>query len=258
MLDIFIVISRELAEALLVIASLRLMAWETDRRITASPIVWSAVLGAIAGVLLMSALTRIALDVRLNALVSIAFSLSVLWTATSTYASANSLYGHVEDAVDTWLHRLARGPAVIGIAFLVTFREALEVMVFLRGVQVDPCSVASLSALGLALSMLVILVGAFRSIATRRSLLAAFRLSALLLAFVAIRHLLIGIGSLLQAMVPPDMTAPLTGFLAGGPWHAFLIAALMIPVLTGFVGNWWKESTPAFLLGSSDTTPIRR
>jgi high-affinity iron transporter len=242
MLDIYIVIARELGEALLIIAALRLMARERPKPIATSPIVWGAVAGATAATLVMTLLVRAALDARISALITMAFSLSVLLASSSTLSSANSLYGHTEDTVQTWLQRLTRGPAVVAVAFLVAFRETMEVVVFLNTLQVSLISANALGALLLVAITFVVLIGAFRSIATRKCLLLVFHLSALLLAFVAVRLLLEGTHALLLAMAPPAWVAYLAPLFRDGDWHAGALCILMIPVLKEFIGTWLKET----------------
>ncbi|MFT4172334.1 MAG: hypothetical protein QM639_07225 [Rhodocyclaceae bacterium] len=241
MFEVFVVVARELGEALLLIAALRLVARETRRPLVRSPIVWSALAGAIAAALLTTLVTTATLDARVSALITIAFALSVLLAATSTFASANSLYGRVEDTVDSWLQRLARGRAVVGVAFIVAFREMLEVAVFLSRAQTPFWSLDMFITMVLVAVTFTALIGAFRSMATRKSLLIAFRLSALLLALAAVQLLLDGSAALLGAL-SSAWALRFAPVFEGGTWHAYAVGMLMIPVLIEFVGNWWKET----------------
>ena len=249
MFDALLVVMRESAELLLICAALFTWLAHGGQARAWPPLAAGAALGLALAWLLFAALRGLALPVWLDALLTLSCALLVLLLSTHALGSFGAIargLPHFLPPADTrWA-----GPAVFAIVALAALREMLEVLVFLRGLarQHGDGAVGLGALLGLLATAVLALAWRFTPL-RRAPLRMLFRLSSLLLCWLAIQLLLDALAQLAQWRAPAwsgvDWTAVLAPFVAGGDWHLPLSAALMLWPAWRVARDWWFDSEPA-------------
>lgn len=245
MFDALLVVMRESAELLLICAAVFTWLAHAGRsRLWPAPVAGVG-LGLLAAWALFAAVQTPAFPVWLDALLTLGFALLVLTLSTHALGSfgaiARSLPGFFA-AAPRWA-----GPVAFAIAALAALREMLEVLVFLRGVAHHHGSAAMGTGALLGLLATALLVLLWRVTPLRRAPLRwLFRLSSLLLSWLAIQLLLDALAQLAQwwalAQGDPRPQAWLVPFVDGGDWHGPLCVALMLIPLWRVGRDWWFDS----------------
>ena len=247
MFDAFVLTLRELAELVLTAGALLALLPHGGRPRLLSAAAAGLAVGAGLGVQMAWWLVAMPLSPVAEAILTTALALGVLLMASGMLASARAIRTRTQVFIEAWLEHRAAPCIVFGFAVLVTLREALELTVFLRSIWLRDGPADALAGALSGMLGAACLVVAWRHLRLRLGLLAAFRVSALLLSLLAIEILLAGLGSLLQVLLPQMGAAGSTLqvealFLEGGRWYGWVYAALMALPLLSFIRGWWQES----------------
>lgn len=245
MFDSLVVVARELAEILLICGTL----WASLARSGQTGLRRYVVIGVSAGALAGCAIALAVLSEPApnwpSTLASLVFAAIVLYCATRALTSASGISRASDSFVEQWSGAWT-APAVGLLSALVAMREFAEITVFLR--SFGPWYGWGETMAGALLGVLAIglLAGVWSMPALRARLSMLFRLSALLLALLAIELLLSAMGSLFALLherhgyeAPSSWAAP---FMRGGAWHGWTCAALMVYPTLRVVRDWWRES----------------
>lgn len=251
MFEVFLLTLRELAELLLIVDALNSYLHRSGRAELNTHVIRGTLAGVALGVTLTLVLVAVAapLDPRVQALITIAFALGVLALASGMFSSARVIRSRLHASLDMWIESSHAPLAVMGLAAFMALRETLEVTLFVHamGHGQDPGQAIYGVMLGTAGAGLLAL--AYRSIQARIGLLAAFRLSAMVLSLLVIQLLLKGMGALLSSYATVSGSAGwvtlLTPFLEGGEWHGWACLSLMLFPATLMARQWWFETEAA-------------
>jgi len=129
---------------------------------------------------------------------------------------------------------------------LSAFRESLEIAVFVRAIGARAGMVDAALGVLLGVAATGLLLPAWKWLHLRARLLLAFRVSALLLALLAIQLLLYSVADLLRIPELRDdgvaWALTVAPFFEEGARHAWLCAVLMLPPLYWVLRGWWSET----------------
>lgn len=253
MFDAFIVTWRESAEALLILALLRACLVSMGRRDQVRAIKSGV---ALAGVWLSACVVAIvgfAKAPAFDAILTIVAAIAVSLMAMGMAVSAGGIHRRISDYMHQWLEQ-TRAPHVVALLVsLLLLREGLEMFVLLRAItslEGLPTMLTG-AALGFVAAGLTTMIWPWARM--RFGLLAAFRISALVLLLLAARLAMQGCLELLQARwLPIDhdhwlgLASP---FLNDGPWTPWVHAVLLSPPLVYFLKTWWREAEPIDFTG---------
>tara|TARA_Y100001972_G_C7645673_1_gene324480 strand:+ start:226 stop:1080 length:855 start_codon:yes stop_codon:yes gene_type:complete len=246
MFDVFAVTLRELAEVMLILGALS----ATVRSAGRAPLMRAAWWGLVAGALPALWAGVYVLDARMGPVaegtLACAMALGTLSVATGMCASVSHLRGRVERLIEPWLDHPSSGVALMLFMAFVAFRETLEIAVFTRSIVAESHAGEVVTGLLLALAAGYLLVVAWRWLRVRTGMLAAFRLSALLLCMLSVQLLLHGIAVLNKAPVWGAAGAHFRDwialFLEGGPFYGWVFAALMALPVRWHLRAWWMHA----------------
>jgi high-affinity iron transporter len=244
--DAFAVMLRESAELILILASL--VACLRSAR-AGHLLRWTAA-GAMAGCTLGAGLSLwlIAsdIDARWTAGLTFVLAVGVLLMVSTMLVTATSIRSRTQALVEVWLERPSAPLVILGFATVVAFRETLEVGLFLRSQWLRAEGLDVLAGAALGVLGVVCLVIASRKISTRIGLLAAFRVSALVLSLLSIQMMLGALAEFAHESVAAGADAQLLAWarpaLPEGRWYGWMCAALMSVPVVCVLRSWWRET----------------
>lgn len=245
--DAFVVVLRESAELILILASLAACLRSAK---AARLLRWTAVgtaAGLVSGAGLSLWLIASDIDPRWTAGLTFVLAVGVLVMVSTMLVTANAIRTRTQALVEIWLERPAAPLVVLAFSVVVAFRETLEAGLFLRSqwLRADGADVLGGAVLGLV--GVACLAVASRSISTRIGLLAAFRVSALVLSLLSIEMMLGAIAEFGQASAAAGIGMQLWALAAPalpeGRWYGWLCAALMSVPVACVLRSWWRESS---------------
>lgn len=245
MFDAFAVVLRESAELILILASLvaclrsaragHLLRWAAGGTLA------GCALGAGLGLWLIAS----DIDARWTAGLTFVLAIGVLLMVSSMLVAASTIRSRTQALVEVWLERPAAPLVVLAFSMVVAFRETLEVALFLRSqwLRTEAGDVVAGAVLGLV--GVACLAIASRRISTRIGLLAAFRVSALVLSLLSIQMMLGAVAEFMHASGAAGV--PLLAWAAPalpeGRWYGWVCAALMSVPVVSVLRSWWRESS---------------
>lgn len=240
------VILRELAELFLIVSALQDYVRQSSKSNMSAHILPGVALGIGLGLLVaMGAAAFSSLDPRLSALITMAFSFSIVVVACGMFSSASGLRSGVQDALEGWLERGNARFVLLGFSAFIAFRETLEIALFIDAIAARQGIQEAAEGAWLGFGCAAVLFIGYRAIRASVDLRAAFRISALLLSMLAIQVLLQGFGELVQALVLLNGETPWVKatepFLAGGEWYGWVCAGLMSIPAALMLRAWWTE-----------------
>lgn len=246
MFDAFFILLRETAELFLCAEALRQCLREREAAEHSSSIKRGVILGFAFAAVLVASASAAPVDPRLVAAATVLFGAAMMCFAVGMLASARSIRAGIGSALERWTARLRTPTAVVLIMAFATTRETIEVAVFLQRAWSESGASDAIAGalLGLVASML--LWRAYRSVGTRAGLLVAFRLSALMLAFVSADLIVGGLEMLARAEWTIAPQSPLIALLvehadSDAP-RGWIYAILMLGPVTVFLRDWWNET----------------
>lgn len=254
MFNAFFVVFRESAELLICVAALRACLQSRMPGGRDAVVAAGCAAGAAIALGLLATLSGVAVDPRLSPLLTIAFAVTMMLMAVGMLTSVGSLRESVSSWSARWLDRACHPLVIGGFAAFITSREILEVVLFLQGAwqeAADPAQLLQGAALGVGLAAGLLAAYPFvaRSRPTRWMLHFGFRLSALLLAVVAVELLVGGLADFVShhGDAHPDSLIASAGnvLLDGSTREALLAALLMLLPAVAFVRSWWNEASDA-------------
>jgi FTR1 family protein len=244
--DAFVVVLRESAELILILASL-VACLRTAKAGRLLP--WVAVgtgIGLLLGAGLSLWLIASDIDPRWSAGLTFVLAVGVLLMVSTMLVTANAIRSRTQALVEVWLERPSAPLVMMAFSTVVAFRETLEVGLFLRSQWLRAEGVDVLGGAALGLAGVVCLAVASRKLSTRIGLLTAFRLSALVLSLLSIQMMLGALAEFAHASTEAGVGVHLWALAAPalpeGRWYGWLCAALMSVPVAFVLRSWWRES----------------
>lgn len=244
MLDVLIVLLREMAEVLLIISALIIGLLKADRRACLPMVVYGSGAGAVLSVALFIEWPAGVSSGKNAAMLTICASLLVGVVVTELVGSATAIRRRTSNVLGAWMERTALPAIVFGFAAFIVLRESMEVMFFLRVIAAWEapfdiwmgCALAGMAAVGLG----VLWVSRKE---TRRGFLVAFQLSSLALVFLTIQALVAGAAQLLGSYGggQGSWAAAMARMLGDPVWRGVLCASFVSVVFFQLLARWRKE-----------------
>jgi high-affinity iron transporter len=185
-------------------------------------------------------------DDRVEAALSIGLGLSVLFMAIAMLSSRNAIDEHVRGRMEDYLEGRAGVRTVVALGAFASFRETFETGVFLHAFIVENGLGPALAGTALGVALTGLMAVSYRSLQSRISLFALFRISTLVLSLIAIQLILEGIGALMiiYARGPSDtLQLAAESLTPGQPSYFYVCLALMLGPLYLVVRHWWHETS---------------
>ena len=246
MFDAFAITLRELAELILIVGSLHVCLRESRRFSLIKYVGWGLGLGLAPAAALSVLLMDASVDRNVSAGLSTLMAVGILVMATSMAASVRQIRGRVHLFHEAWLDSQAAPFLVVAFVALSAFRESLEIAVFVRAIGARSGMADAAAGVLLGVAATGLLLPAWQWLHLRARLLLAFRVSALLLALLAIQLLLYSVADLLRIPELRDdgvaWALTVAPFFEEGARHAWLCAVLMLPPLYWVLRGWWSET----------------
>jgi hypothetical protein len=240
MLNAAFVVLHELAELLLILLAVLGCASPSGRPSLRWVVSGSMLAGVVLGGTVAAVLEGRALDVRFEAVLSIALGAATLWMALNIVFSGHSVREYVETMVEDLPTGLAGGASLAMLASFCAFagfRESMEVWIFLKHAAQnhEPADLAMGAAIGAAILLLVL--AALRPRLQQARWLVLYRLSTLGLCFVAVHLLLDDLAGLMAAQTWLQSHA--ADMLRAS---ATALLATSVPAMV-LARRWWRESS---------------
>nr|WP_284428161.1 FTR1 family protein [Acidovorax sp. SUPP2522] len=235
---------RESAELILILGSLVASLRSTKAEHLLPWVAGGATTGCAAGVALCLWLASSSVDSRWTAGLTFVLAFSVLLMVSTMLVAQSTIRSRTQTLVANWLEKPAAPLIVLAFCALAGLRETLEAGLFLRSLWIRADSSDVLVGATLGLVGVPCLAIASLKLSTRIGILAAFRLSALLLSLLAIQMMLGSLAEFARASAGSDGTDShlLQIVLPNGRWYTWFCAALMFIPASFIVRGWWKES----------------
>lgn len=238
MLNVFLVALREAVETLLLLVATAAYLPSSRHGSLLLRLAGGALVGTAAGVQAAVWMSRV-LNPLAHALMTLAFGIFLAWMAAGTLTSNGRIGRWIRDRVDLWAERLGWPVAVFLVAAVVTFREAFELGFYamhqakLVGWGDTAVGVAGGLAAAALLPFLLFLLD------LRSHLALVFRISALLLSWLALRMVVSGLVELahLAGWIEHD-----GGAIGSRLSESLLMAMLMLVPIYFIVRDWWTEA----------------
>lgn len=246
MFDAFTVVLREAAELILIVGALiaslrsaraeRLLPW----------VAAGTVLGCAFGIALSLWLISAAIDARWTAGLTFVLAAGVLLMVCTMLVGQGAIRSRTQALVSVWLEWPSAPLVLMAFCGIAGFRETLEAGLFLRSLWLRGEGADIVVGAVLGLAGVIFLAAASRQLTTRIGVLAAFRLSAVVLCLLSIQMMLGALAEFAQASVSAGhgtrFWAQAAPVLPEGPWYEWLCAALMTAPILFMLRRWWRES----------------
>lgn len=239
------VVLREAAELIFIALSARAYLLRIDRADLLTPLARGVAGGALAASALVLMLSLTDCDDHVEAALSIGLGLSVLFMAIAMLSSRTAIDHHVRGRLEDYLDGPAGVSTVLAFGAFASFREFFEAGLFLQTITNDHGWMEAVGGIALGGMATGLMVLAYRSLQSRFSLYALFRLSTLVLSLIAIQLTLEGLGMLfsLYTKDTSDFLQTLaTTLTPGSAAYGYICAALMAGPLYLVVRHWWRET----------------
>lgn len=246
MFDAFTVVLRESAELILIVGALVASLRSARAEHLIPWVAAGTIVGCAFGIALSLWLISAPIDARWTAGLTFVLAAGVLLMVSTMLVGQGAIRSRTQALVAVWLE-WASAPLVLMIFCAIAgFRETLEAGLFLRSLWLRDAGADIALGAVLGLAGVACLAAASRQITTRIGVLAAFRLSAVVLCLLSIQMMLGALAEFAQASVSAGhgmhfwaLAAPV---LPQGQWYAWACTVLMaLPVLC-MLRAWWRES----------------
>lgn len=246
MLDAFLVTARELTELLLCAQAVRVLLVERRLQSMLGAVRAGMALGLAASLVIALLLSAHRFDPFWSAAGSLAFGALMMSLSVGMLSSREEIQDGVRHRLSDWLELACRPWVIAAFMAALTLREGLEVFFFLQADSGHTAAAALTTGITLGVAVALSAAWLYRRVETRGSLLAAFHLSALLLALVAIEMLVGGVAALARLQAgqssPALAVSAAHAMVADDSWTLWLSAGLMAFVAQRFVRAWWTTS----------------
>lgn len=245
MLESAFVVLREAVELLLIVAAALKYARHIGR-----PLGRSIYIGTFAGmsaaVIALLVMVEKPLSELAEAGLSIGLGLMVLSFAISMLSSSPDIERHVRDRLQDFLEGKAGPLLIAGFCAVAGFREIMETGIFVRSIVTEIGVHDAAEGVLLGSVMVGVTCVAYRSLSSRLSLLAVYRISTLLLCLISIQLLVDGAGKLLRlgnVERAQSFEGLLIALTPGTSAYGYLCASLMIIPIILVGRRWWRTSS---------------
>lgn len=233
---------RECAELMLIVWAMRTCLTSTQRRDLLRQLHAGVAAGLALGALSIVMFVQRDWGVRADAALSIVVGLGVLFMACAVFSSSTDIGAYVAG----WLHGALERPGgsalVAGFAAMASWREAVELGVFLHASALRQGALDVWAGVALGLATALLAARAFHFLQARVSLSVLFRLSSLLLCLIAIQLALEGLGRLLVSFAGPGASVAEEILAPDGKAFAYLCALLMVVPVVIVIRRWWRQT----------------
>ncbi|MGC4059937.1 MAG: hypothetical protein QM749_03410 [Aquabacterium sp.] len=243
MVEVAFVVLREMAELLLILAAV----WGCANHWGSPRAKWHALratgLGIALGAAIVLSLPSGASSSQLNAIAAVVTGVATSWVTVSMLSSNQSLTEYVESSLPSTMVHEGSQFALMAFCAFAGFREALEVGIFLKAAVTSQDVAGVLLAACLATAILALVGRAFKAFSRKPSMLAIFRVSALVLCFLAVRLSLEGVVAL--TLHPEGCLHDGVRSLWSLDKREITPYAFAITLLPAFVllKRWWTEAS---------------
>lgn len=244
--DAFTVVLREAAELILIVGALvaSLRSAQAERLLP-----WVAagtILGGVFGTTLSLWLISAAIDPRWTAALTFVLAAGVLLMVSTMLVGQGAIRSRTQALVAVWLEWPSAPLVLMAFCAIAGFRETLEAGLFLRSLWLRGAGADVAVGAALGLSGVIFLAAASRQLTTRIGVLAAFRLSAVVLCLLSVQMMLGALAEFAQASVSAGhgaaFWAQAAPVLPEGQWYAWVCTLLMAAPVLCMLRTWWRES----------------